>query len=142
LKPETILAFDFGEKRIGVAIGDTLLGIPHPLVMIEAVDNRRRFATIAALLDEWRPTRLVVGLPRYADGGEHALTRRCRRFAQQLHGRFGLPVELVDERLTSAAAAALLGEAGVTARKRKLALDSVAAQQILQSYFDSQSGRA
>jgi len=141
LKPETVLAFDFGEKRVGVAVGDRALGIPHPLTAITAVDSKRRFAAIAALIDEWRPARLVVGLPRHADGGEHALTRRCRRFAHQLHGRFGLPVELIDERLTSATAATLLGEAGVAAHRRQAALDPVAAQQILQGYFDAARGQ-
>jgi len=97
----------------------------------------RRFATIAALLKEWQPQLLVVGLPSHSDGSDHELTRRCRRFAQQLGGRFGLPVELVDERLTSAVAETLLQESGVAARKRKPVIDQVAAQQILQGYFDA-----
>jgi len=135
--PATILAFDFGEKRIGAAVGDPTLGIPHPLATIAAADNKRRFAAIAALIDEWQPALLVVGLPLHLDGREHELTRRCRRFANQLRGRFGLPVELIDERLTSATADSLLGAAGVAARKRKPVLDQIAAQQILQGYFES-----
>lgn len=138
----TVLAFDFGEKRIGAAVGDHALGIPHPLATVAATDNKRRFAAIAALIDEWQPTLLVVGLPFHLDGTEHELTRRCRRFANQLKGRFGLPVELVDERLTSVAAEALLSAAGVTVRKRKAALDQVAAQQILLGYFESTRGQA
>ena len=133
----TVLALDFGEKRIGAAVGDCVLGIPHPLETIVAGDNKRRFAAIAALIEEWRPALLVVGLPFHLDGREHELTRRCRRFANQLKGRFDLPVELIDERLTSATANSLLIAAGVTVRKRKLALDQVAAQQILQGYFES-----
>ncbi|HUO43477.1 MAG TPA: Holliday junction resolvase RuvX [Burkholderiales bacterium] len=135
--PATVLAFDFGEKRIGVAVGDRQLRIPHPLATIDAADNKRRFAAIAALLDEWQPALLVVGLPLRADGTEHEMTRRCRRFANQLKGRFGLPVELIDERLTSAVADSLLGASGVAARKRRTALDAVAAQQILLGYFET-----
>jgi putative Holliday junction resolvase len=138
----TALGFDFGERRIGVAVGESALGIAHPLTTIALSDNVRRFATIAALIKEWQPNLLVVGLPTHMDGGEHDLTRRCRRFAQQLAGRFGLPVELVDERLTSAVADDLLREASVAARKRKPVLDQVAAQQILQSYFDDATGVA
>jgi putative Holliday junction resolvase len=133
----TVLALDFGEKRIGAAVGDQALGIPHPLETIVAGDNKRRFAAITALIEEWRPVLLVVGLPFHLDGREHELTRRCRRFANQLKGRFGLPVELIDERLTSATADSLLSAAGVVARKRKPVLDQVAAQQILQGYFES-----
>ena len=135
--PATVLAFDFGEKRIGVAVGDRALGIPHPLATIAAADSKRRFAAIAALIEEWRPALLIVGLPFHLDGTEHELTRRCRRFADRLKGRFGLPVELIDERLTSATAEALLGAAGVAIARRKPALDQVAAQQILQGYFES-----
>jgi putative Holliday junction resolvase len=141
-KNGTVLGFDFGEKRIGVAVGERALGIAHPLTTIALSDNVRRFATIAALLKEWQPSLLVVGLPTHMDGSDHDLTRRCRRFAQQLTGRFGLPVELVDERLTSAVAGDMLREASVATRKHKPLLDQVAAQQILQSYFDTQLRKA
>jgi putative Holliday junction resolvase len=138
----TVLGFDFGEKRIGVAVGERALGIAHPLTTIALSDNVRRFATIAALLKEWQPSLLVVGLPTHMDGTDHDLTRRCRRFAQQLTGRFGLPVALVDERLTSAVAEDMLREASVATRKHKPLLDQVAAQQILQSYFDTPAAHA
>ncbi|MBI2294023.1 MAG: Holliday junction resolvase RuvX [Betaproteobacteria bacterium] len=133
----TVLAFDFGEKRIGVAVGDTAVGIAHPLTMIAAADRQRRFAAITALLEEWRPARLVVGLPAHLDGAEHELSRLARKFARELGTRFGLPVEFVDERLTSVAAEASLAAAGVAPRKRKLRVDQVAAQEILQDYFDT-----
>lgn len=136
LNKGTVLAFDFGLKRIGVAVGDWETRTAHPLETIHEEVNDRRFARIAALLTEWRPVALVVGLPLSLAGEEHELSRRCRRFANQLHGRHGLPVSLVDERLTSLAAEARLGEAGVYGRARKAALDSVAAQEILRSYFD------
>jgi putative holliday junction resolvase len=135
----TILAFDFGEKRIGVAVGESLLAHAHPLTVIRAHANADRFAAIAALIAEWQPARLVVGLPTTLDGEPHAMTARCTRFANQLHGRFGLPVALADERLSSADAEGRLREAGLDARGAKAHLDAVAAQVILQTYFDSQA---
>ncbi len=135
----TLLAFDFGTKRIGVAVGDTVSKLAHPLATIESEQNDARFAAIAALIEEWRPARLLVGLPLTLDGEAHDMTARCRRFANQLHGRFRLPVALVDERLSSAAAETALRDAGATTRQlksRKGRIDAVAAQLILQSYFD------
>jgi putative holliday junction resolvase len=132
-----VLAFDFGEKRIGVAVGDLTLRIAHPLSTIRAEDNSTRFAEIGKLIEEWRPARLVVGLPMHADGTEHELSRLSRRFAQRLEGRFALPISLVDERLTSRAAETRLRESGMPARKLKEALDAASACEILQSWFDS-----
>lgn len=132
----TLLAFDFGEKRIGVAVGDNIVGLAHPLQTIAAESNDIRFAAIAALIAEWHPVRLVVGLPTYLDGTEHALTQLCRKFARRLEGRFNLPVELVDERLTSSEASQALKQAGIGGRKQKPMLDQVAAQLILQHYLD------
>jgi putative Holliday junction resolvase len=120
----TVLAFDFGLKRIGVAVGEAELGTAHPLATIAAPG----FAAIDKLVKEWRPSMLVVGLP-VAGEGEHALGQRVRRFARQLNGRFRLPVETVDERYTSAEA-----ESRLRGAKRK-AVDSVAAQIILEQYF-------
>lgn len=137
----TLLAFDFGVKRIGVAIGDTLLGKAQALTTITAEDNATRFATIGELIGEWQPLRLVVGLPRTLNGAEHDMTARCRRFAHQLKGRFGLPVALVDERLSSAEAELRLSEAGVNWRARKQQMDALAAQIILQDYLDVQYQR-
>jgi len=133
----TVMAFDFGLKRIGVAVGDRETRIAHPLETIAEEANAARFGRIQALIEEWRPHALVVGLPLSLAGEEHELSKRCRRFAHQLHGRFGLPVELVDERLTSVVAETRLQEAGVGGRERKAVLDSVAAQEILQSYLDT-----
>ena len=127
MSPETILGFDFGVKRIGVAIGNTMIREAAPLKLISSIDNAARFAAIGALLAEWTPARLVVGLPLHPDGAEHEMTARCRRFAKQLHGRFSLPVELVDERYSSAV---------ITARRGEL-IDDRAAAIILQQYFDS-----
>lgn len=132
----TLLAFDFGEKRIGVAVGETLLRQAHPLATIRGERNDERFAAIGKLIAEWQPARLIVGQPLSADGLPHQMTARCARFANQLRGRFGLPVSEVDERYTSTDAASLLYDAGLDGRKAKNHLDSVAAQLILQGYFD------
>lgn len=135
----TVLAFDFGLKRIGVAVGERLQKFARPLVTIKAETNDARFAAIANLLLEWQPSQLVVGLPLGLDGSEHEMTKRCRRFANQLHGRFGLPVALTDERLTSAEAEALLRESSGGKGYRKEEIDAVAACLILEDYFNAVS---
>ena len=132
----TVLAFDFGTSKIGVAVGDWETRMAHPLEVIRGEANDPRFARIAALIEEWRTGQLVAGLPLSLDGEEHDLSRRARRFANQLNGRFQLPVTRVDERLTSVEADARLREAGLKAGSRKQVEDSVAAQQILQDHFD------
>jgi len=137
--PDTLMAFDFGEKRIGVAVGNTLVGIAHPLQTIASESNDDRFKAIGELIAEWQPAQLVVGLPSHLDGTEHELSRLCRKFANRLHGRFNLPVALVDERLSSAEASQTLKEAGIGGRKQKPMLDQVAAQVILQSFLDQSS---
>lgn len=135
----TLLAFDFGTKRIGIAVGNTVSGTAQPLITINDEKNETRFAAIAALLKEWQPAALVVGLPCNEDGTPHELTALCRRFANRLKGRFDLPTILVDERYTSAAASAALDEEGIHGRKQKSLIDQYAAQQILQAYFDEPS---
>jgi putative Holliday junction resolvase len=132
----TLLAFDFGTRRIGIAVGNTLLRKANPLTTIDEEKTDARFARIAALLAEWQPCALAVGLPGNDDGSPHELTALCRRFANRLKGRFNLPVVLVDERYTSLAASAALNEQGVHGRKQKPLIDQYAAQQILQAYFD------
>lgn len=124
---DIVFGFDFGVKRIGIAMGNTLTGQAQPLRVIAAIDNATRFKIIGELIAEWRPARLVVGEPRHPDGAEHDMTLRSRRFANQLHGRFNLPVELVDERYSSA----------VIASRRGDVIDDKAAAIILQQYFDA-----
>ncbi len=136
MKRGALLAFDFGLRRIGVATGEWETRTAHPLEVIDAEANEPRFTRIAALIEEWRPVELVVGLPLSMDGEEHDLTRRARRFANQLNGRFRLPVAMVDERLTSFDADLRLREAGVKGRQRKGLDDALAAQQILQDYLE------
>jgi putative Holliday junction resolvase len=132
----TLLAFDFGTRRIGVAVGNTLLRSANPLTTIDEEKTDARFAMIAALLAEWQPCALVVGLPSNDDGTPHELTALARRFANRLKGRFNLPAILVDERYTSLSASAALNEQGVRGKKQKPLIDQYAAQQILQAYFD------
>jgi len=136
----TVLAFDFGTRRIGVAQGNSLTRVARPLTTIDREASAARFEAIASLIDEWRPDILIVGRPLHADGSEHEMTARAERFARQLSGRFGLQVTCVDERYTSLAADAELSSAGVRGRERKAARDAVAAQLILQSWFD-ETGR-
>ena len=132
----TVLAFDFGERHIGVAVGETTLGVAHPLEHIEAQTSDRRFAAVAALVEQWRPVCAVVGLPLSMDGSPHELTRRAQRFARQLEGRFNLPVSMVDERLTSVEAREQLREQGRGGRAHKHLDHSLAARIVLQNYFD------
>ncbi|HEU0186719.1 MAG TPA: Holliday junction resolvase RuvX [Gallionellaceae bacterium] len=135
----TLLAFDFGTKRIGIAVGNSFAGTCQPLTTLHGEQNDQRFAAIGALVQEWQPVALVVGLPCNDDGTPHELTRLCTRFANRLKGRFKLPVVLVDERYTSATASMQLAEMGVRGIRQKPLLDQVAAQQILQAYFDEPS---
>jgi len=136
LLPGTLLAFDFGIKRIGVAVGNSIAHTTRPLITLHGEQNEIRFAAIAALINEWQPAALVVGLPCNDDGTPHEMTRLCRRFANRLKGRFNLPTILVDERYTSASASTHLTEMGVRGIRQKPMIDQVAAQYILQAYFD------
>jgi putative Holliday junction resolvase len=125
---ETLLAFDYGAKKLGVALGNTLLKQAHPVDIILEPTRDGRFARIEALLKRWQPERLVVGLALATDGSEQYAAEHCRRFARQLEGRFGLPVVMIDERGSSVQAQKITGNAPD---------DAVAAAIILQRYFDS-----
>jgi putative Holliday junction resolvase len=123
----TLLAFDYGTARIGVALGNAILRQARPLEIIGSLEKAMRFARIEELVVQWQPQAIVVGLPLTRDGGEQIASRQVRRFANQLIGRLGLPVFLVDERDSSLEAQALVGNAPD---------DAVAAAIILQRYFD------
>jgi putative Holliday junction resolvase len=137
----SVLAFDFGTKRIGVAIGTQLgegkAASARPLTTIDTEANDARFAAIAKLIADWQPLRLLVGRPLNDDGTPHEMTARCERFANQLRGRFRLPVDEVDERFSSIEADASLRELGVSWQERKSRVDTEAALIILQSWFDT-----
>ena len=98
----TVMAFDYGTRRIGIAIGNSLTQTSQALPVITQTQEGARFEVIQILLDDWQPQRLAVGLPTHPDGTEHAMTAKARRFGQQLQGRFALPITWVDERYTSA----------------------------------------
>ncbi len=131
----TLLGFDFGEKRLGVAVGETATRLAHPVATLAIEATQARLEAIARLVAEWRPAGFVVGLPRHADGGPHEIARLAGKFARRLEARFGLPVACVDETLTSAEAAARLREAGARPRDAG-GLDAMAAAVILQSYLE------
>lgn len=122
----TILAFDFGLKRIGVAVGNTVTRQAQALAIIDAASNDAKFLEISKFINEWQPLICVVGLPMHPDGAAHEMTTRCQRFANQLHGRYGVQIALVDERYSSA----------VLGGKRGERIDDQAAAIILQQYFD------
>jgi putative Holliday junction resolvase len=132
----TLIGFDFGERRIGVAVGETSVGIANPVGHIDAGGNDARFDAIGRLVDEWQPAGFVVGLPRHADGSPHEVARLAQKFARRLEARFHLPVVFVDETLTSATAEAQLRDAR-TRSKRPGDVDALAASLILQSYLDA-----
>jgi len=124
----TLLAFDYGTKKIGVAIGNTPTRLARPLDILVPVTREQRFAAIERLLQDWQPDKVVVGLPLTTDGAEQYASLRCRRFANQLHGRFGVETVLVDERGSSMQAQQILGSHADD--------DAVAAAVILQRYLD------
>ena len=123
---QTILAVDFGTKKIGLALGNSLLRVARPLKTIAHRSNDSTFQEIQQFIQAWEITLLVVGLPRHPDGTAHAMTHRCTRFGNQLHGRFQLPVVWIDERYTSA-----------TAHDPRGDIDAQAAVMILEQYFAS-----
>lgn len=134
-KGGAVMAFDFGERRIGVAVGDREVGIAHPLETIAYRRDQDPLALIEVLVREWRPNLFVVGLPVSVDGSEHELAPLVRSFCAALSDRFGVATRLVDERYTSAEASEILNEAGVRGRRQKEYLDQVAAQTILEDFF-------
>ncbi|AKM32649.1 Holliday junction DNA helicase RuvA [Pandoraea faecigallinarum] len=131
----TVLAFDYGERRIGVAMGNLVLREARALTVVANLNRDVRFAEMGKLIAEWQPELIVVGLPCHPDGTPHEMTQQARRFGNQLNGRFNVPVVWVDERYSSVAAAAALADAGVKV-SQKTSLDAEAARIILQQYFD------
>ena len=122
-----VLGFDFGARRIGVAIGNRITRQARPLTTVDAADNDARWKSLGALIDQWEPVVLAVGIPRHPDDTPHAMTVRCERFARQLEGRYRLPVARIDERYSSAV---VQSEADV---------DAAAAAVILQQWLDDGS---
>ena len=140
--PETALGFDFGLKRIGAAVGQTLTGSASPLGVVAVRDGEPDWEAIARLVKEWRPASLVVGLPYNMDLSEQEMTQKARHFALALSERFPLPVHTVDERLSSREAEAALKERRRQGRRRitREDIDGAAACVILESWFNSRRG--
>lgn len=133
-----VLGFDFGRKRIGIAVGQTLTQSARPLLTLEVRRNKPDWEAIGRLIEQWRPAALVVGRPLNMDGSEHEMTQAATRFGNQLAGRYNLPVYRVDERLSSIEAEGLLAEQGQRCAD-KGEIDRVAAQLILQSWLSDQA---
>ncbi len=134
---QTLLGFDYGTKRIGVAVGQDITRNVTPLTTLKSRNETPDWDAIGKLIREWNPDKLVVGLPLHLDGSPQPLTDKAQRFGNQLKGRYNLPVEMMDERLTSHEA-----ENELKARGGKLAkadIDALAAALILQSWLDQQS---
>ena len=129
------MAFDFGLKQIGVAIGNCLLATTQPLAILKARDGIPDWQAVGNLLEEWQPDLLLVGNPLNMDGTESDLGTRARKFGNRLHGRFGLPVVLADERLTSFEAKQDLAASGHSGDYKAQPLDSYAAELILKSWM-------
>jgi len=134
---DTLLGFDYGPRKIGVAVGQTITGSASPLTTIRSHGERPDWARIEGLIREWRPKAAVVGLPFNMDDSETALAPRARRFARQLQGRFGLEVHLVDERLTSLEARRQLGRTAASTKAIE-AIDAMAAKLILETWLCEQ----
>jgi putative Holliday junction resolvase len=130
---QTLLGFDYGRKRIGVAVGLQLTQSATALATVRAREGKPDWQAISELISEWKPDALVVGIPYHMDGTEQDMTRAARRFCRQLEGRYGLPVHQVDERLTSYVAEATLTEIG----KPKQGIDPLAARLILQDWLQT-----
>ena len=134
----TLLAFDFGTKSIGVAVGQQLTGTARPLTALKAQDGIPNWEQLERLLQEWQPDQVIVGLPLNMDGTEQPLTARARKFANRLHGRFGVQVKLHDERLSTVEARADLFARGGYKALTKGSIDSLSAVIILESWFENQ----
>nr|WP_108653005.1 Holliday junction resolvase RuvX [Dongshaea marina] len=135
---QTCMGFDFGTRSIGVAIGQRLTGTARPLTSLKARDGIPNWDQIKALIDEWQPDLLIVGLPLNMDGTEQEVTKLARKFANRLHGRFGKRVELCDERLSTADAKERLFAAGGYRALDKGKIDAASAQLILESWMERQ----
>lgn len=131
-----IIGFDFGQRRIGVAIGNNISKTAQPLITIESTTNNQTFEAIQKIMEEWRPVSIVVGVPFNVDGSEHKVTNLSKKFAKQLEQKYLLPTHLIDERYTSIEANHELKDKKMDLKKKKLLIDQIAAKIILQSYLD------
>lgn len=140
MKAGTFLAFDYGEKYIGVAVGSRHSRQAEPLTTLRGSAKNPDWVRLSQLVAEWQPEALVVGQPLNMDGSTNPMTRAARAFGQRLKDRYNLPVHMVDERLSTLAAREILNEAGIPMRRHKSQLDKVAAQTILQAFLNELPG--
>lgn len=136
----TIIGFDFGKKYIGVAVGQEITGSATPLGSIKATDGIPHWEQLSAFLTEWQPDFIVVGLPLNMDGSEQQLTLDAKKFGKRISGRYGIPVEYQDERLTTADAKEQLFARGGFKNLKKDNIDAESARLIIESYFEQQYG--
>jgi len=134
------MAFDFGLRQIGVAIGNCLLGTTQPLRVLKAKEGAPDWRAVEDLVNEWRPDLLLVGDPLNMDGSASELCQRARKFSRRLHGRLGLPVEMIDERLSSFEAKQNSREQGHRGNFKEQPIDSYAAELILQTWLSVRAG--
>ena len=136
-KPLTVLAFDFGVSKIGVAVGQSLMQTAQAITPLKARDGTPQWEQIQKLIDAWKPNILLVGLPLNMDGSDNDITTRARRFSNRLNGRFNLPCVLWDERLSTREAKEIALERGHRGNFHDAPIDSFAAQLILESWFNA-----
>jgi putative Holliday junction resolvase len=137
----SVLGFDFGLKRIGLATGQTITGTASPLVTLQAVDQKPDWESIETQIMQWKPDALIVGIPYQPDGGESDITRAARNFSRKLEQRFNLPVYTIDESLSSYEAEEQLSQDIKISKHNKHEIDKMAAAIIVQSWLDSQQDR-
>ena len=139
---ETILGFDFGEKRIGVAVGNTVTSQAKALTTLHVESNAARLGAVEKLVAEWQPASFVIGQPEHADGQPHEVAHLAKKFGSRLTEKFRLPVAYINETLSSVEASSILGARGVKGMAQRAEIDAVAAQVILQSYLDERARHA
>ena len=137
--PRTLLGFDFGLSRIGIAVGQELTATARPLTTLTSQQQRPDWSAIGRIIEEWQPDLAIVGIPRHADGSASEMTTAALRFSRQLAGRYHLAIDTIDERLSSVAAEAFIAQAGQLNQRRRrdrCTIDQVAAALILESWFN------
>jgi putative Holliday junction resolvase len=135
-KEGNVIGFDFGQKRIGIAVGNNISKTAQALITIDSSSNNQKFEVIQKIIEEWQPISIVVGVPFNVDGSEHKVTNLSRKFAKQLEQKYSLPTHLIDERYTSIEANHEIKDKKIDLKKKKLLIDQIAAKIILQSYLD------
>ncbi len=140
MKSETYLGFDYGTKRIGIAVGNTVSISATAQDTIRVINDQPDWNHISCLVAEWQPQAIIVGWPIQMDNSDNPVTPRARRFGNQLHGRYNIPVHHVDERLSTYMALSEIREAGYNSQRSRTLVDSYAAREILQTFLNGLVG--